>query len=115
VIWRVARGAAGSSGQRRAASRSASHPLAGMPASEREARVARGARLYEHHACFGCHEAARAEPGSVPLPLSGLASRYDVAGLERLLETPTPPMPVFQLSREERRDLATFLLHGFAD
>jgi hypothetical protein len=31
----------------------------------------------------------------------------------RFLAAPTPPMPAFDLSLEERMDLATWLLHSY--
>lgn len=50
----------------------------------------------------------------VPVPLAGLATRYDVEGLRSFLAAPTPPMPAFPLDDAQRRDLAVFLLqaHG---
>jgi hypothetical protein len=45
----------------------------------------------------------------VAKPLQGLASRYTPDGLDAFLVTPTPPMPVFPLSAEERRDLVAWL------
>jgi hypothetical protein len=46
----------------------------------------------------------------VVVPLHGLARRHSLASLEATLRTPTPPMPVPELTDEERRDLAVFLL-----
>ena len=71
---------------------------------------ARGHALFEAHACFRCHEAARAEAGVVPVPLVGLAAKYDVERLAGYLAAPQPPMPVFPLGAEDRRDLAVYLL-----
>lgn len=85
-------------------------PLASLSAADRTAASARGARLYEANACFGCHEPERAEPGVVAKPLEGLRARYDLPGLANFLLAPTPPMPAFELSPDERRDLAVYLL-----
>lgn len=85
-------------------------PLGALTLAEQRTRSARGAELYELHACAGCHETERALDGVVPKELGGLKARYDLAGLSALLETPTPPMPTFPLSDEERRDLAVYLL-----
>ena len=85
-------------------------PLAALPPKERSAAAERGRALYEAHACFTCHEDARAEAGVVVAPLRGLGARYTLDDLARFFVTPTPPMPVFPLSDEERRDLAVALL-----
>lgn len=84
--------------------------LAIFAPAEREAARARGRVLYETHSCAGCHEAARADPGVVVVPLQGLTERHDLDSLVALLETPTPPMPVAELDDAERRDLAGYLL-----
>jgi len=81
-----------------------------LPAAERAAMSARGRALYEAHACFRCHETARAEPGAIAVPLSGLAARYDVEHLADFLAAPQPPMPLFPLDAAQRRDLAVHLL-----
>jgi glucose/arabinose dehydrogenase len=88
-------------------------PLEGLALAELEARGARGADLYEVHACAGCHETERALGGVVPKELDGLGDRYDLDALSALLETPTPPMPVYPLSDAERRDLAVYLFTAF--
>jgi cytochrome c553 len=88
----------------------AADPLAGLSASERSVAAERGRALYEAHACFGCHEAERAEAGVVAAPLSDLAARYSLPQLTAYFVTPTPPMPVFPLSDTERGDLAVHLL-----
>jgi glucose/arabinose dehydrogenase len=91
----------------------AEDPLAGVPAEEIRARAERGAVLYEAHACASCHDAERAEPGVIPVVLAGTATTYDLDGLTDFFLTPTPPMPAFPLSPEERRDLAVHVLSTF--
>jgi glucose/arabinose dehydrogenase len=114
VVYRIApagSASAAASGAARTAKRSpAADPLAGLSAAEREEAEARGAALYEGNACFGCHEAARAQAGVVPKPLGALRDRYDIQGLVEFLAAPTPPMPAFPFSDAERRDLAIHLL-----
>lgn len=78
--------------------------------AERSARIAQGRALFEAHACYRCHEAARAEPGVVPVPLDRLTGRYDRASLSAYLAAPQPPMPLFPLDTEQRHALAEFLL-----
>jgi glucose/arabinose dehydrogenase len=112
AIWRVAWGAP-TAGVARAVPKPAAAPpdrLAALSSEERERRAATGRALYEDHGCFRCHETTRAGPGVVARPLEDLASRYDLAALTAFLAAPTPPMPVFELDREQRRDLAVFLL-----
>jgi hypothetical protein len=45
--------------------------------------------------------------------LAGTATTYDLDGLTDFFLTPTPPMPAFPLSPEERRDLAVHVLSTF--
>jgi glucose/arabinose dehydrogenase len=82
-------------------------PLAAIPANERQAASERGAQLWQSHECAKCHA-----PGADPSfrPLTGLAAKYDLAGLTHYLLVPQPPMPVFPLSESQRRDLAIHLL-----
>jgi glucose/arabinose dehydrogenase len=86
------------------------NPLASLPASERASAADRGRSLYERYECASCHDPERASPGVVPVPLEGLRGRYDIDGLASYLATPTPPMPAFPLSDQDRRDLAITLL-----
>jgi glucose/arabinose dehydrogenase len=101
----------------RPAPRAALDPLAGLSAADRAAARRRGAALYEEHRCARCHEAERADPGVVPVPLDALRllGRYDLPSLADYLLTPTPPMPAFALAGRERRDLAVFLLEAERD
>jgi glucose/arabinose dehydrogenase len=78
-------------------------------APEDPAAVERGRALWERHGCAECHDPERAKPGMVTKTLAGLASRYTVTGLDAFLVTPTPPMPVFPLSSDDRRDLVAYL------
>ncbi|MEZ4218937.1 MAG: PQQ-dependent sugar dehydrogenase [Myxococcota bacterium] len=88
----------------------ATRALAALGTAERAELSARGAALYERHACASCHEAERAAPGVVSVPLHDLSTRYDIDALAASFESPTPPMPVFDLDASERRALAVYLL-----
>jgi len=118
---RAQRGEAERSSSGRAAAQqptaSAQQPTAAVQqptAAAQQDAVLRGRALFEAHACARCHDPQRAETGVVPVPLAGLATRYDVEGLRSFLAAPTPPMPAFPLDDAQRRDLAVFLLqaHG---
>jgi hypothetical protein len=65
-----------------------------------------GAALYRHMPCGSCHDAEAA----TPVPLSGLGSRYTVESLADYFLTPTPPMPRYELTKLQRRQLAHHLL-----
>ena len=88
----------------------ATDPLATLDPSERAGATSKGRALYEAHACFRCHEVERAEAGAVPVVMANLGRRYDVTSLATYLAAPQPPMPLFPLQPDERRDLAVFLL-----
>jgi cytochrome c553 len=119
AIYRVARaddaGArrAGIEGEATAPMPPGQDVLAALAPEERSAAIARGASLFAQHECAGCHDAAQAPPGMVPVKLAGLATRHDVASLVAFLAAPTPPMPVAPLGDAERRDVAIFLLDRF--
>jgi glucose/arabinose dehydrogenase len=111
AVYRVAYGAApGPDAALGRAAVGAADPLAALAPGERRLRAERGAALFARHDCAACHDPARATPGVVAKELRGLAGRYDVAGLAAFFDAPTPPMPVFALSAEEKRDLAVHLL-----
>jgi len=109
TIYRVSQGAAAASAATAGAGADAAARRAGPATPADPAAVARGAALFEKHDCASCHDAARAAEGVVAKPLAGLAARYDAAAVDALLVTPTPPMPVFVLSADERRDLTAYL------
>jgi glucose/arabinose dehydrogenase len=113
VVYRVAWQAGGARAAEAvpaSTARAPRDPLASIPAAERDAMMGRGRALYEAHACFRCHETARADANAVPVPLAQLAGKYDVEGLAAFLAAPQPPMPLFPLTAAERRDLAASLL-----
>jgi glucose/arabinose dehydrogenase len=109
-IYRVSWGAGSGAGPAAEGAPTAVDPLAAIPAEEREARVARGAALYERYFCAQCHEGLRAREGVIVVPLQGLSARYAVDDLVAFLKAPTPPMPALELGEDERRDLAVYLL-----
>ena len=86
------------------------NPLSALSPAEIAQESARGQALFEREGCAGCHVPERAEKGVVAKPLVGLGSRYSLQSLEAFLATPTPPMPVFPLSDNERHALAVHLL-----
>jgi glucose/arabinose dehydrogenase len=91
----------------------APNPFAGMDSEERKQRAQRGAALYQHYFCAQCHEGIRAKEGVVVVPLAGLSARYELGDMERFMHTPTPPMPALELSEQEKRDLAVWLLSTY--
>lgn len=85
-----------------------SDPLAGIPPAVRDAAARRGERLWTDNDCARCH--VRGEGGAKPRPLAGLASHFSVESLVAFLAAPQPPMPLYELDADQRRDLAIFLL-----
>lgn len=112
-IYRVAPGEARSVAQNDAATppRSAQpFPLAALPVKEAKGRSEHGETLFEETGCWRCHVVGRTQDGVVVVPLAHLSQRYSIDELAAYLAAPTPPMPVFALSDEERYDLAVYLL-----
>lgn len=114
AIYRIHRGDGGA-GTLEVAARApsilaGSDPLAGVPDGERRSLGEQGAAIFVRYDCARCHDPERRVPGVVAMPLSNLASRWNVDGLAAFLARPRPPMPTFPLREEERRALAVFLL-----
>jgi glucose/arabinose dehydrogenase len=111
TIYRVTRTPAqGSASAPAAPANPAADPLGGLDPAQRAELARDGRSLWGRHRCAACHDAARAEPGVVAVPLRGLPARHSIESLADFLATPTPPMPVYALSAQERRALAVYLL-----
>ncbi len=119
TIYRIHRGEPGVATSRlpvanpRQPARTAEAVLSSLDPESLRELDAEGRELFDRHACGACHLEAEAAEGVVPRPLEALAARYAVDDLARFLATPTPPMPVFELSEAERRALAVHLLGRF--
>lgn len=80
--------------------------------ASRERAQARGLELYEGLACYGCHDVARADAGTIAIPLEERLRGREVEEIADFLEAPTPPMPAYDLDAVSRRDLAIYLLES---
>jgi mono/diheme cytochrome c family protein len=113
VIYRIRRGAAkpGSANNLPSPTQKVvSDPLADLAPAKRRKMSQQGEGLFTANACGSCHRPAEAPAGMVVKPLRELSKRYTIDGMKRFLTTPTPPMPVFNLSDAEREALAVYLL-----
>ncbi|MBQ0760129.1 MAG: PQQ-dependent sugar dehydrogenase [Zhongshania sp.] len=72
-------------------------------ATQRAALVSQGEALYQQFNCAGCHVPQTANA------LTALHERYNAASLTDFFSAPTPPMPAFPLSAEQREALAVYL------
>jgi hypothetical protein len=68
--------------------------------------AALGEKLYERLPCRTCH----APDMPTPVPLANLGEKYTLQSLADYFLTPTPPMPKYNLSEEQRLQLAHYLL-----
>jgi glucose/arabinose dehydrogenase len=113
VIYRIRRGAAkpGSAANLPSPTPTVvSDPLADLDPAKRREMSQQGEELFTANTCGSCHRAEEAPAGMVVKPLRELSKRYTIDGMMRFLTTPTPPMPVFNLSDAERAALAVYLL-----
>jgi mono/diheme cytochrome c family protein len=110
AVYRIAYGEGAAPAARGAAPvvRERADPLAALPPAERTAAERRGEQLWNDNDCARCH--VRGEAGTRPRPLGGLGSRYTLDSMIAFLAAPQPPMPLYDLTPEQRRDLAIFLL-----
>jgi glucose/arabinose dehydrogenase len=112
AIYRVAYGETARADTAQAASQAPSvdEVLAGMSEAKRAELAAQGQQRYQQFRCAGCHEQRFAGGMRTIRPLENLPARYTVRQLQAFLATPTPPMPVFPLSEQEREAVAVYLL-----
>lgn len=80
--------------------------LAGISTEEREAASKVAGALMTRHNCLVCHVSG----SLLAEKWKTLADRYTIEQLSEFFLAPTPPMPMFQLSKAERRALAVHLL-----
>ena len=113
-IYRVSQGQAGPHSVASAITTSAPAPSLQTGASEPGA-VDRGARAWEANHCETCHDPAiiGRNPVKTAKILQKLKARYDVEKMIVYLRAPQPPMPLFEMSDRERRDLAAYVLNRF--
>ena len=79
------------------------------------AAIERGAAVWKANRCEMCHDPAiiGKNPVKTAKILQKLEARYDIDRMVVYLRAPQPPMPLFELSDQERRDLAAYVLNRF--
>ena len=114
VVFKVTRG---STSANISAATTASMPAR---ASEPEptvdpAAAARGRAVWIENQCDMCHDPALVgkDPDTPIKVLEKLGARYDLARMITYLKAPQPPMPLFELTDEQRRDLSAYVLSRF--
>ena len=77
--------------------------------------VKRGGKVWEANRCGSCHDPAMIgeNPVKTAKALPKLGTRYDIGRMVVYLKAPQPPMPLFEMSDRERRDLAAYVLNRF--
>ena len=88
-------------------------PLASLNAETQKELDRQGLALFGANACGTCHLAEDAPPGVITKSLEGLGARYNLKTLTQFFVAPTPPMPAFDLTEDERRALAVHLFSRF--
>lgn len=87
----------------------------GASAPINEAAAARGLAVWTDNQCDMCHDPALVgkDPDMPIKVLQSLSARYDVARMITYLKAPQPPMPLFEFTDEQRRDLSAYVLKRF--
>ncbi|WP_417451785.1 PQQ-dependent sugar dehydrogenase [Kordiimonas sp.] len=85
-------------------------PLADYSSEEVAQFSQEGEQLFGAKGCAGCHVPEAAPAGVQVKVLQDLGTRYTVDSLATLLQTPPSPMPSYDFTAKERRDLAVYLL-----
>jgi len=83
-------------------------PWAGLSATDRQAASERGRVLWDANGCATCHVAGHGV--ETYRPLAQLGQKFSIDSLAAYLLAPQPPMPRYELTDAERRDLAVYLL-----
>ena len=86
----------------------AEHSLAAYAIEEKSRLLGVGEQLYQQYECLTCHN----EEGEGLKLLENIGEKYDVTTLSKFLQNPTPPMPVFPLSVDDREALAVYLIES---
>ena len=68
--------------------------------------AAAGEALYQQHNCAECHE-----QGENPLTLANLQARLGYGAVLDILNAPQAPMPLYELTEQQQRQLAVYLLN----
>lgn len=76
-----------------------------------QALAQQGEVLYKGYGCRSCHSSGSA----TPVALDTLSDRYSLESLAEFFITPTPPMPRFDFSAQEREQLAHYLMQKKMD
>jgi len=87
-----------------------SGPFDGITPDELTGLVTGGSQLYTENSCGECHNPAEAAEGVQVKVLKDLNSRYSIDGLMSVLDIPPGPMPRPDITDEDRKALAVFLL-----
>jgi mono/diheme cytochrome c family protein len=87
----------------------AAESLAALSEERVSAGRTAGEALYNRYQCVGCHS----DKGRSLKRLFALGNRYDLASLDVYLKSPTPPMPIFPLSDEDRANLSIYLIDRY--
>lgn len=80
-----------------------------LSSGERQELVQQGEVLYQHNGCTECHLVETKNNDGVKV-LQRLGERYTSESLANYFLTPNPPMPQYNLSKQERLALASYLL-----
>ncbi len=80
-----------------------------------EAAASRGRAVWADNQCDMCHDPALVgkDPDMPIKVLEKLSARYNVERMITYLKAPQPPMPLFELTDEQRRDLSAYVLSRF--
>ena len=118
-IFRITTGAAAAAAAPNPTPTNSGSEIASAPLTLDHAAVARGRDLWRLDQCDLCHDPAvvAKDPenklGKTTKLLVRLQGKYDVAKMVKYLEAPQPPMPLFEMTAAERRDLAAYVLDRF--
>ncbi len=80
-----------------------------------EGAAARGLAVWMENQCDMCHDPALAgkDPDMPIRVLKDLGARFDVGKMVTYLKAPQPPMPLFEMSDQQRLDLSNYVLKRF--
>jgi glucose/arabinose dehydrogenase/cytochrome c551/c552 len=75
--------------------------------------IAEGQVIFEELGCAGCHAPEEPIDGNTAPKLENLAARYTSVDIGQLLDAPPGPMPRFDISDQDKKALAAYILSTY--
>jgi glucose/arabinose dehydrogenase len=83
--------------------------LGALAPEERERLAEIGSKIFRQDPCLTCHGDAAINH----IPLEDIGGKYNIQTLSEMFKRPTPPMPLFPYTDDDRRALSVYLIENY--